>query len=331
MVMLAWMLALASLSGDPGQKEDLGIPLTFRLEADSDLGNRTSFSRSLSTGDELEEDGQAAHAEKHEDLKDLTFLNFFTEGWADPWVHRHRKTRDMALLRVTTNFLEREFRLDYAGTRHIDGNPRVERTDLLNGLIAYGLNRRIMIEVIANYQWNHHESMPMVDGPGAAFLARFQLVETEVSSFSAQMRVSAPNKAIGQTGTTFSPTLAGWYDLDALLGLPEVGVYYSLTWNNVSGPHTLGAKTNDLGYAFSLAKTWTDAGTPVLGSFTTFLELFVTTDLDGPRGGASAASLTPGVRFWFLPEHSLTLGVDFPVSYPHPYSEVFRITYILNF
>jgi hypothetical protein len=330
-LMLAWMLAFAALSMQPGDQDETSSPLALRLDADSEFEKLGSFRQRVSTEEDLDEEGQDTHQEKHEDLKDLTFLNFFTEGWGDPWVHRHRKTRDMALLRVTTNFLEREFRLDYAGTRHVDRNAKVQRIDFLNSLIAYALDRRIMIEVIANYQWNHHDGLLVVDGPGAAFLTRFQLVDTQESSFSFQMRVSAPNKSIGQTGATLSPTVAGWHDLDELLGLPQVGVYYSLTWDNVHGPYAHGARTNDLGYAVSLAKTWTDGRTPVLGYFSTFLEMFATTDLDGATARHTAVSLTPGVRFWFLPQHSLTLGVDFPVSQPHPNSEVFRVTYILNF
>src|ERR1700690_2341650 len=59
------------------------------------------------------------HQESHQgragrrQLSDLTLLNFFTEGWGEAWAHRHRETPDMSLLRVTTNFLEREYRLDY--------------------------------------------------------------------------------------------------------------------------------------------------------------------------------------------------------------------------
>jgi hypothetical protein len=276
--------------------------------------------------------GEALGSDNQEkEPPDLTLLNFFTEGWADPWVQRHRKTPDLALLRVTTNFLEREFRFDYQGTRHVNGNKKVESMDFINGLIAYGVDRRLMIEVVANYQWNHNDGTNIVDGAGAAVLARFQLVDTEESSYAFQFRASAPNKGIGQTATTLSPSLTGWQDLDAAIGLDRVGLYYSVTWDNLSGPVAAGARTNSLGYDVSLAKTWTDPKTSVVGNFTTFLEAFATTDLNGPTPHHTAVSLTPGIRFWFVPDNSLILGVDFPVSYPHPYSEVFRVTYILNF
>jgi len=331
--MLTWMLALAAVSWEAGDgDEGRPIPRTLRLEAVRDEKPVGHLSEPPSR--ELERDGeedQDAHGEKHEGLPDLTLLNFFTQGWADPWVHRHRKTPDMALLRVTTNFLEREFRFDYQGTRHVNRNKKVQRIDFINGLIAYGVDRRLMLEVIANYQWNHKDNTNIVDGAGAAVLARFQLVDTEESSYAFQFRASAPNKGIGQTATTLSPSLTGWQDLDAAIGLDRVGLYYSVTWDNLSGPVAAGARTNSLGYDLSVAKTWTDRKTSVFGNLTTFLELFATTDLNGPTPHHTAVSLTPGVRFWFVPDNSLTFGVDFPVSYPHPYSEVYRITYILNF
>jgi hypothetical protein len=34
-------------------------------------------------------------------------------------------------------------------------NLKLDTADFVNALIAYGLNRRLMIEVIANYQWNN--------------------------------------------------------------------------------------------------------------------------------------------------------------------------------
>lgn len=237
----------------------------------------------------------------------------------------------MALLRVTTNFLEREFRFDYQGARHVNHNAKVRRTDFIQGLIAYGLDRRIMIEVIGSYQWNHKDGLNIVDGPGAGAVTRFQLVDTEVSSYAVQLKVTAPNKSIGQTGATISPAIAGWTDMDALAGLDRVGLYYSINWDNVSGPHAHPAQTNVLTYDISVAKTWTELSTPVLGNLTTFLEGVLSQAGDGPTAHRTQGTLTPGIRFWFVPENSLTFGVDLPVSYPHAQSEVFRVTYILNF
>ena len=53
----------------------------------------------------------------------LTLGNFFTEGWNQPYSHRSDPDAapDMALLRVQTNFLEREFRFDFSSERNIHG------------------------------------------------------------------------------------------------------------------------------------------------------------------------------------------------------------------
>jgi hypothetical protein len=267
---------------------------------------------------------------------DLTLMNFFTEGWIEDWVKRSRKGRtpDMALLRVTTNFLEREFRLDYVYTNNVRNSAKVENSQLLNGLIAYGLNRRLMIEVISNYQWNEPpagSTALKANGAGGAALVRFQLADTVDQCYGLQCRVSAPNRGIGQTNTVVSPSLAGFQDLQTILGLDQVGLYESITYDSATGPHAPGARTQDISYALSIARTWTDTTAYPVGKLTTFLELFATTDMSGTTEHHTGVTLTPGVRFWFAHENSLTFGVDFPVSEPHPFSNVFRVTYILNF
>src|SRR5579862_5925314 len=205
---------------EPGDRKEPEISSTFLdVSGASPTGPSLAglpTSLQLRAGEIVEDGAQEAHGEKHAELSDLTLLNFFTEGWSDPWAHRHRK-------------------------------KKVQRTDFVDGLIAYGLDRRLMIEVIANYQWNHHDRSLIVDGPGAAILARFQLVDTEESSYAFQFRASAPNKSIGQTASTLSPTLTGWQDLDAAIGLDRVGVYYSVTWDNLHGPVADGTRTNSLG------------------------------------------------------------------------------------
>jgi len=262
---------------------------------------------------------------------DLGILDFFTNGWSQDWVHRHRETRDIALLRVTTNFLEREFRFDYAYTSLL-GNAKYTGTNFANALMAYAVNRRLMLELIANYQWNVHPGTPPVNGAGGAALLRFQLIDTATASYSTQIRVSAPNKGIGQTQTTFGYYLAGWQDVRAWLpALGRVGLYYSFEYDNLQGPAAQGATRNSISCDVSLARTFTDASTPVVGDLTAFLELYGTTPLDGTSSGKTVLSLTPGIRFWFVPKNSLSLGVDLPVSHSPPYSAIWRGTYILNF
>jgi hypothetical protein len=265
-------------------------------------------------------------------LSDLTLGNFFSEGWTQPWAKRERAdgTPNMALLKVTTNFLERELRLDYARTVQVKGSTYKD-FDFLNALIAYGLDRRVMLEVISNYQWNTPVKGAGASGAGGGGLVRFQLVDTELSSYAVQVRLGEPNQSIGQTQTSRQIGLAAFNDLYPLVGLSRTGLYYSVVYETLVGKHAKGARESDIAYDVSLARTWTEPRTPVFGNFTTFLEAFSTTDLDGSKAGHSVATVTPGVRFWFYPENSLTLGVDVPVSGPHPFDHVVRVTYILNF
>jgi hypothetical protein len=271
------------------------------------------------------EHGQTRH------LSDLSVGNFFTEGWNQEWEKWRHYTPDMALLRVTTNFLERELRADYAHT-DVANSATTDSSDFANMLMAYALNRRLMLEVIGNYQWNDLKTGDTVSGASAAFLVRLQLVENATQSYSFQSRVSAPNKGIGQTQTPLTFGLAGWQDVHAWIpALGRFGLYFSFQYEDLLGPHKAGATQNDVTYDVSIAETWTTPSTPVFGNLTTFLEAFGQTFLDGTNSGKTNVTLTPGVRFWFIPENSFTFGVDLPVSHAPAVHSVVRATYILNF
>ncbi len=280
---------------------------------------------------------QHSRAEEHAPQSDLTLSNFFTAGWGEAYVHPERAsgTPDMALLRVTTNFLEREFRLDYVHTNGLR-RSRFSDTDAADALMAYAIDRRWMVEVVTNYQWNTPITGPGVSGANGAILGRLQLVDTALTSLSAQVRVTSPNRSLGATQTSTQYVLAGFNDLFPLLGLYRTGLYYSLTYEALLGNHARGAIQNDVIYDVSLAKTWTTMATPVFGNFTTFVELNATTDLDGFGAGNKLAghtifTVTPGTRFWLIPRNSLMFGVDLPANHPNPFGYVFRGTYILNF
>ena len=269
--------------------------------------------------------------EQASQMSDLSITNFFSQGWNQEWHKWRHDTPDMALLRVTTNFLERELRGDYAQTS-IAHSATQDSTDFANVLMAYALNRRLMLEVIGNYQWNDPVSGAPVSGSGTGFLTRFQLVENTTQSYSFQARVSAPNKGIGQTQTSLTFGLAGWQDMHAVCAaLGRFGLYYSFQYEDLLGPHKVGQMQNDISYDVSIAETWTSPTTPVFGNLTTFLEAFGQTALDGASSGKTNVTLTPGIRFWFIPENSISLGVDFPVSSAPVIHNVYRATYILNF
>lgn len=265
-----------------------------------------------------------------EDGDDLGLGNFFTKGWNEEWHIRTRRTPDMAILRATTNFLERELRLDYVLTDLRTG--KFEAQHLAQGLIAYGTSRRLMLEVITNYQWNTPAQGSPQHGGGGGGLVRIQLVENDTQSYAFQAKLAVPNRGLGQTQTSMAYTLTGWQDLQAVVPfLDRVGLYFSFTYENLLGSHASGARENDISYDVSLAKTWTRATQPVFGKLTTFLEFYATTDLDGAHSGWTVATLTPGIRFWFIPENSLIAGVDFPISANPTFAAIYRVTYILNF
>ncbi len=261
----------------------------------------------------------------------LTLSNFFTEGWEEGYDKRVTPggAPDMSLLHVTTNFLEREFRADYYSQENTasDGTRNVQ---FLDGLIAYGLNRRFMIEALTDYEWKDARNGGMdTSGAGGAFVARVQLVDVPGASYAFNFRVTAPNDGIKVKQTTLSPALAGWQDLTGI-GLKRMAIYYSIQEDAYAGPAAPGSKHNDLAYDVSLAKTWTEAKTPFFGNFTTFAELYGTTVLDG-NDRTTEVNITPGIRFTLGHGNVLMGGVDLPLSNPHDFDATYRVTYIFNF
>lgn len=264
-------------------------------------------------------------------LSKLTLWNFFSEGWDQQWAKRPHPggAPDMALLRVQTNFLEREFRADYTFQ---NGNAGAKTKDVqfLNALVAWGFNRRFMFELIANEQWNDFRKGGSESGTGGAALARIQIVDTANSSYALNLRASMPNQGLGEKMTTLAPALAGWEDLTRL-GLRRVGLYWHVQEETYVGPGKSGDRRNDMTCAVTLAKTWTEPDMPWFGNFTTFAETFGRTDLDGTHRGRTAFSVTPGVRMTLGHGHVFMAGVDIPVGQPRTYDSTFRVTYIINF
>ena len=261
----------------------------------------------------------------------LALGNFFTEGWNQAYSHRADPDAapDMALLRVQTNFLEREFRFDFSSQRNIHG-PTKKDIDVLDGLVAYSFNRRFMLEAVSSYEWDDYRVGNDMSGAGGAIVARFQLVDIPGSSYALTARASVPDTGIGQEQTTVSFALAGWQDLTRL-GLARTGLYFHAQEETYAGPGDAGEKRNDITYAISLAKTWTRPDMPILGNFTTFVEGYGTTNLDGDEKGVTTVTVTPGIRTTLGHGNVLMAGVDIPVSNPHPYGVMYRLTYIINF
>jgi hypothetical protein len=262
---------------------------------------------------------------------DLTLSNFFSEGWDQPYEKRVTPggAPDMSLFHVTTNFLEREVRFDYYSQRNTAGDGTKD-VQFLDGLIAYSFDRRFMLEAVTQYEWkNARDGGTDVSGLAGAYVARLQLVDVPGASYDFNFRATTPSDGLKNKQTTLSPAFGGWNDLTPL-GLKRVGLYYSIQDDTYAGPAKAGSKHNDLAYAISLAKTWTDPKTPFFGNFTTFAEFYGTTILDG-SDETTALDVTPGIRFTLGHGNVIMAGVDLPLTNPHNFAATYRLTYIVNF
>jgi hypothetical protein len=287
---------------------------------------------------------------------DLTLWNFFSLGWNDEYTRRSSEGRapDLALLRVQTNFMEREFRLNYAFTNDLHSKTR-DNLDNLDYFIAWAFNRRLMIEVLGNYQWvDGRGTNPDVSGQAARFVGRVQLISTQDSSYTFNFQTISPDTSLGVHETTLSYGAAGFEDLTRF-GLYRVGLYGSVLFDSFVGPlnttgdtffkpfnvlnGTTGTTRSDVQYVLSLAKTLTEPSTPLIGNFTVFVENFAQTNLDGNHRSSTVYTITPGVRFnlgkpkWnnIGIDNWLMGGIDIPVAGPRPESAIYRFTYIKNF
>jgi hypothetical protein len=210
----------------------------------------------------------------------------------------------------------------------------------VDAFIAYAFNRRFMAEVFANEQWfDGRGKSADVSGPTARLVGRVQLISTADSSYTFNFQCIVPDPGLGVHQTSFGYGLAGFEDLTHQLGLYRVGLYYSVLFDSLAGPHAVGAVQNDVQYDVTIAKTLTRPETPLIGNFTLFAELFAQTMLDGDHSGRTLVEVTPGFRFNLGALKGINLGldnwimggVDIPLAGPKPWDAIYRLTYIKNF
>jgi hypothetical protein len=281
-----------------------------------------------------------ASASQQDRPRDLTLGNFLSAGWDDEWAKQERATGtpNMALLRVQTNFMEREFRANYFFENNVTSATTKNVSDF-DTLIAWSFDRRLMLEVTGAYQWTDPRTGVREDGGNPGLVGRVQLIDTESSSYSFNFKLAAPNQELGVTQSEFTYGLAGFEDLAYWFQLDRVGLYYSFVIDSYSGPVAAASKLNDMGYDITLAKTVTSPDTPLLGNTTFFVENYAQTDLDGKHAGRTYVTVTPGVRLNLGKCDRLNLGkdnwimfgTDIPVSEYRPWADIYRFTYIKNF
>jgi hypothetical protein len=318
----------------------LGVALAFLVNH----SNRASAQGSGLWSDvasEVREGGVNRGGCEGQGLSDLTLFNFFSAGWDEDSTKRVRATGtpDYALLRVQTNFMEREFRVNYFYEPNINSAKRADLNSM-EAFIAWAFNRRFMIEVKATEQWfDDRGKTADQDGTIGTFVGRLQLIDTESSSYSFNFQIASPNRGVGATQTTFSYGLAGFEDLAYWLNLRKVGFYYSFLFDSLDGPNAVGATRNDVQYDISIARTVVSQDVPYIGGLTPFVEFFAQTNLDGARASQTVVTITPAVRLNlgksdhvnFGKDNWILFGVDIPVSGPRPYDAIYRLSYIKNF
>ncbi|MGO9109490.1 MAG: hypothetical protein ACLP9L_09670 [Thermoguttaceae bacterium] len=302
----------------------------------------SGFEKSLADESQMAGDGESGYSypAQQERSRDLTLANFFSAGWDDEWAKQERATGtpNLALLRVQTNFMEREFRANYYFENNAASSTTKNLTDF-DTLIAWSFDRRLMLEITGAYQWTDPRTGVREDGGNPGLVGRVQLIDTESSSYSFNFKALAPNQELGVTQSTISYGVAGFEDLAYWFGANRVGLYYSFLFDSLTGPVAKGAKLNDIGYDITLAKTVTDPTTPLLGNLTFFVENYAQTDLDGSHNGRTLVSITPGVRFnlgksdraKMGKDNWIMFGPDIPISDYKPWDAIYRFTYIKNF
>ncbi len=199
----------------------------------------------LVDGSSLVPGGQArpSSCSANEDPPPLTLANFFTAGWDEDFTRRSSEDRapDLALLRVQTNFMEREVRVNYFHESNVN-SAKTANIDSMDAFIAYAFNRRFMVEVLGNEQWiDGRGKNADTSGPAERLVGRVQLISTAESSYSFNFQAIIPDPGLGQHQTTLSYGGAGFEDLTHRLGLYRVGLYYSVLFDSLAGPHAVGA------------------------------------------------------------------------------------------
>ena len=171
-------------------------------------------------------------------------------------------------------------------------------------------------------------------------MGRVQLIDTESSSYSLNLKAAAPNQELGVSQTTLSYGLAGFEDLAYWLGFNRVGLYYSFLFDSFAGPAARRApNTATSATTLPWPRPSPPPETPLLGNLTFFVENYAQTDLDGSHGGRTLVTVTPGVRFNLGKSNGvkmgqdnwLMFGTDIPISDYKPWDAIYRLTYIKNF
>lgn len=278
------------------------------------------------------------HGGAHAEPSDLHIKDFFRKGWNEDWTHRPEtpdRARRLALLRVNTAFMEREFRMNFVDNSFSVYQARPEKTQF-EAFYTWAFCRRFQLNVQANEEWDELRPArgvgPNPSGTTGALLMRFQLEDDYRSCAALNAKLTTANKGVGESKHTLALSVGGFQDLTKRLGINKLAFYWDVRYNIFFGdPVRIGDKGHDYAFTLSLAKTITEPDRKWIGTLTPFIEFLGTHDLDGITENRFQMTCTPGVRFNLGSKNWLLFGVDLPVVGPHLLDEAYRVTYINPF
>ncbi len=244
--------------------------------------------------------------------QDLTFKNFFTDGWHTGWKEPEEGPDDALrsrLLRIQPAFWEREVRLAYNYTFGADSGE-VDEQEIPMGL-ELPISRRFLIEFEQAVTGRGPKGGSWEFGGGDLnVIPEVMLWETKDISFSSGLFVRTPtgSRSVGEGRTSVTPYVALWKDLGLRVGLHTFfGAEFPL------GGYEEGHPDAVLQYGIAPTMTVTPKDTPYLGNLTLFAEFNGTTDLGG-RDGQTTVTMLPGVKWLLFKDCWLAIGYEFPLT-----------------
>ncbi len=256
--------------------------------------------------------------EASEKMPDLTFSNFFSDGWKFGSWEEPAEEPDQAprfkLLKIPATVFEREVRMNYSFTNNGDRHSLDEHEWEFE--FEMPVSRRFLIEVepiiVSAFPHNGDDHAGFGD---TTLETKTMLMETRNTTlvFMLGARFPTGNKdlELGSGKTTVSPGFGLWRDLGRRFALNSF-----LGFDIPAGGATDADPDVTVNYGAALTKTLTSKDTPLFGDFTVFVELNGSSNFGSHNAADNAVvmSILPGVRwnvghgFWLMP------GIEFPVT-----------------
>lgn len=245
---------------------------------------------------------------------DLTFSNFFSEGWKFSQWEEPEQEPDQSprfrLLKIPATVFEREIRMNYSFTNNGDSGKLDEQKWEFE--FEMPVSRRLLIEVepaiVAVSPENDDDHSGLGD---TSFITRVMLMETRNTTLLSLLDIKIPtgneDLGLGSGMTTIRPGIGMWRDLGGHFALHSF-----LKLDIPAGGKSDEDPDTTIIYGSALTKTVTPKDTPFFGNLTFFVEFNGSSDMESDDD-TTVVSILPGARwnlgrdFWLMP------GVEFPV------------------